>query len=443
MKRRIESISLSVTLLLFALTLGRLYFKEIDASGYLTPWAVYLMVHGAISILLFCVFSLSILIPAIAAKYEEWFTHPPRSSRKKWIGFGVFLTLWIAIFINFIAGFVPIINELPPYLRPAAGYLAAGWPIYVALVLAGSLIENRWRTFSSLWRMLSGTKPARLGALIAKVQFLERASCFRKRLANWGSRILRSLSSSVALGIAGLAVFIGAIVFGVVWIADRYQSGEFFSEFSANVLSALIGVGIGAIVAILVTIFVVSPLGKRKEEKRLGPLRRPILMFWDHTLALYTTSIFMELDFPQEIGRAISDISLQVALGMDSLADEQKLIEIEKLLLESDIQEEVVVRSLVSYKETLREYKDFLLRMHETVVALPYLFKETPEIASGIETLVGNFLSGLKMMEFKTDVQNNVKTTRLNFYSTGIIKMTGSEAFALIREIRRARLKHQ
>ena len=238
-------------------------------------------------------------------------------------------------------------------------------------------------------------------------------------------------------------VILSTVAFGVTWMVNNYRSGEFFYEFTANILATLIGVMIGALSAIIITLFVINPYVRRKEEERLEPLRRPILMFWDHILTLYTTSIFTDLDFPTEIAHAVSDVSMQVISGMDSLADEQKLIELERLLLESDIREEVVVRSLDVHRETLQEYKDFLLRMHDTVVALPHLFKDTPEVASGVETLVGNFLSGLKMMEYKTRVENNIETTILEFYGTSIIKMTARQAFALVRGIRRARLKHQ
>ena len=49
----------------------------------------------------------------------------------------------------------------------------------------------------------------------------------------------------------------------------------------------------------------------------------------------------------------------------------------------------------------------------------------------------------VRRMEYKTHIENNIETTILEFYGTIIIKMTAREAFALVREIRQARLKHQ
>jgi hypothetical protein len=66
----------------------------------------------------------------------------------------------------------------------------------------------------------------------------------------------------------------------------------------------------------------------------------PILKFWNHHLTLYTTSILMGLDLCREITHAISDINSQVTIRMDSYADEQKLIELGRLLIESDVKEE-------------------------------------------------------------------------------------------------------
>ena len=428
MKRTIESVSLSITFLLFTLTLVRLYFREIDTAGGLTPHALYLVVHGMISFVLFLLFSLSILIRPIAVKYEEWFSWPFRTSVKKWIGFGIFLTLWIAIFINFLDSLLPNINQLPEYLRSTVIYMAIGWPGYVTLALAVNLVESRWRVFDSLWQVLKQKRPVRVLASELGALLIENMKSIAKGFTDWGKKTLKPFRSRLALGVSGVVGIVAAMAFGVIWMANNYRSNEFFHEFTVSILATIIGVIIGALSAIIVTIFVINPYVKRKEEQRLEHLRRPVLMFWDHTLTLYTTSVFMDLDFPQEIARAISDVSMQVVSRMDSLADEEKLIELERLLLESDTKEEAVVRSLEVHKETLQEYKDFLLRMHDTVVALPYLFKETPEVASGIETLVGNFLSGLKMMEYKTQIENNVKTTRLDFYGTSIIKMTGRGA---------------
>lgn len=441
MKRTVESISLSITFLVFALILARLYFKEIETAGEITPQALYLIVHGAISAILFVVFSLSILIHPIAVKYEEWFSRPHTSQTKKCVGFLIFLTLWIAIFINFLEGLN--INQLPEFLRPTAVYIAIGWPSYVGFALVINLVEDKWRIFQRIWQSLRGKKPLRSFELPVKALLLDKIVHVAKFLKDLWSRIVRPLLNRLILGIIGIILLIGGIGFGIVWTYNHYRSGEFFYEFTGNILAALIGVIIGALSAIIITLFFINPYVRRKEEEKLQPLRRPILMFWDHTLTLYTTSIFTVLDFPTEIARVVSDVSSQVILGMDSLADEQKLIELERLLLESDIREEVVVRSLEVHRETLQEYKDFLLRMHDTVVALPYLFKDTPEVASRVEMLVGNFLSGLKMMEYKTHVENNIETTILEFYGTSIIKMTAREAFALVREIRQARLRHQ
>lgn len=443
MKRTIESISLSITFLLFALTLFGLYFKDVAATDAITGRALFLVSFGILSIVLFILFSLSVLVPPIYAKYEEWFRPPFKSSVGKWVGFAVFITLWIAIFINFLSGFLPAINELPEFLRPTAVHVAVWWPAYVALALAINLVEIRWRILSSLWQALKQIRPIRVLASELWALLLKHMKSIAKDLTEWGKKTLRPLRSRLTLGVSGVVVIVAATVFGVTWMSNNYRSGEFYYEFTANILATLIGVIIGVLSAIIITLFVINPYIKHKEEKRLEPLRRPTLMFWDHTLTLYTTSLLMDLDFPEEITRAISNVSSQVVVGMDSLADEEKLVELERLLLESDIREEAVVRSLIPFKDTLEEYKDFLLRMHDTVVALPYIFKETPEVASGVEMLVGNFLSGLTMMEYKTQVENNIKTTRLNFYSTSIIKMTGRQAFALVRAIRRARLEHQ
>lgn len=443
MRRTVESVSISIAFLLFAVTLFGLYFKEVGASDEITRQALFLASFAILSTILFIVFSLSILVPPIYARYEEWVQPPFKSPVRKWVGFAVLMTLWTAIFINFLAGFLPAINELPEFLRPIAVNVAAWWPLYVVLALVINLAESRWRIFSSLWQALEQVRPVRmlvseLGALL-----LKHMNSIAKDSADWGKRTLRPLRSRRVLGVSGVVVILAAISLGITWAARHYRSGEFSYEFTTDILATLIGVVIGGLSAIFITIFIINPYMKRKEEQRLEPLRRPVLMFWDHTLTLYTASLLMELDSPQEIACAISDVSSQVIVGIDSLANEEKLIELERLLLESDIREEAVVRSLDVHKETLQEYKDFLLRMHDTVVALAHIFKETPEVASGVERLVGNFISGLKMLEYKTQVENDVETTRLSFYSTSIIKMTSREAFALVREIRRAWLKHQ
>lgn len=262
-----------------------------------------------------------------------------------------------------------------------------------------------------------------------------------ENMINWGKYIFRSLFKRPVLGVFVIVIILLAILFSTIYVAQHYRPGEFSFEFSTNILATIIGVLLGAVSAIFISLFIVNPLAKRKEEQRLEPLRTPILKFWDHHLTQYTTSLLMGLDFSQEIKQAISDVSSQLLIRTDSYADEQKLVDLAILLIESDLREEVVIWSPEAFQDTLKDYQDFLSRMHETIVAVPYVFKETPEITIGLEILAGNFLSGLKMLEYKTKIENKVETTRLSFYSSSIIKMTACDAFKLVREIRRTRLK--
>lgn len=443
MKRKVESVSISITYLLFALTLLVLYFKEVQAIGEITGHAVFLLSLGILSIVLFMFFSLSVLITPLFAKYEEWFQPPFKSSIRKWLGLAIFLTLWIAVFINFVAGFLPAISELPEFLHPTAVGVVVWWPLYVSIALVIGLIESRWKLFSILWQIIKQTKPIRQLVPALWALLMKRMSFIAENITNWSKYIFRSLLKRPVLGVFGVVVILSMIAFGIIWIAEHYRSGEFSYEFTTGILATLIGVLLGALSAIFVSLFIVNPLVKRKEEQRLEPLRTPILKFWDHHLTMYTTSLLMGLNLRREITQVISDINSQIMTKTDSYADEQKLIDLQRLLLESDINEELVLWTPEAFQDSLKDYKDFLSRMHETVVAVPYVFQETPDIAIGLEILAGNFISGLKMLEYKTKIENNTETTRLSFYSANIIKMSACDAFKLVREIRQARFKHQ
>jgi len=250
---------------------------------------------------------------------------------------------------------------------------------------------------------------------------------------------LRTWQKRLALGL--LAAILGLIGVAIYWLADNYRPAEFSSVFFTSIVATVIGVLIGALVGIFATIAVINPYLRRKEEERLEPLRRPILLFWDHTLSLYATSVLQALICPPNITRAVSQVSLGLSSRMDSLVDEEKLVEIQTWLKELNSKEELSVLNLSAFQQTLDELRRFMERMRGTLVALPYLFKETPEVANGIEMLLSNFLSGLGMLEYKADHES--EGTRLDYYSTAIIKRTIDDSVALIREIRRARLKHK
>lgn len=254
---------------------------------------------------------------------------------------------------------------------------------------------------------------------------------------------LKLLQNKLALGVAATLLVIAVIALAITWLAAYYRSGEFFFDFATNIVATVIGIVIGALLAIFVTIAVINPYVRHKEERRLEPLRRPMLLFWDHTLTLYTMGVLQAVDCPAEIVRAVSDVSMELSLRMDTCVDEEKLIGIQKWLKDLVSREELSVRSPSYFKQTLDELRDFIERMHSTLVALPSLFKETPEVAIGVEVLLGGFLSGLKMLEYKVDVDHELKTTKLDFYSTAIIKNTAHDALSLVGEIRQARLRHQ
>jgi len=258
------------------------------------------------------------------------------------------------------------------------------------------------------------------------------------RLAN---SVTGRISGRRALVVACLILFLILIILAALWTGSNYRYNDFGFNFLTNILAAIIGVILGAIAAIVCAIAVIHPIMRRREEKRLGPLRNKILLFWDVYLTRNTLSILQELDLPEPIAGIVLEMTSPLTFVTDELVNEQELIRLETLLLESDKRDVAHVWNQPIYEDSLRDYKDFLLRMHDTLVALPYLFKETPEVASGVEMLVGNFMSGEKMIEYKTPTENNETTIHLDSLGTAIIELTAQQAFALVRTVRRARLQ--
>ena len=238
------------------------------------------------------------------------------------------------------------------------------------------------------------------------------------------------------LGVTVGSILIITLILSVCWLHKNYHPNEFSSDFALSMIASLIGVIIGALLAIFIGIFVVNPYVKYREEQRFKPLRGPLLVFWDHTLTLYTLSVLSGLKCPKEVAPIISDAFGELTLKVDSRAGKKKLVEIKKWLSKFDREEISLLHSTNTFEESLKELKDFIDRMHTTLVALPYLFKETPEIAVGIEILLGNLLSGLQMIEYKHEKKGKIVITKLDFYSTAIIKNTAHDALLLVGRIR-------
>ena len=246
------------------------------------------------------------------------------------------------------------------------------------------------------------------------------------------------IRTKLILGIPISLILIIALILYIIYLKNNYRPNEFCSDFALSIVTALIGVLIGALLAIFIGVFVVNAIIRHKEEQRFQPLRRPLLVFWDHTLTLCTLSVLLELECPQEVALIILDAFEELTSKIDSRAEKKKLVEIEKWLRKLDTEEISLMHSTETFEESLMELKDFIDRMHTTLVALPYLFKETPEIGVGVEILLGNLLSGLKMIEYKHEERGNLVITKLDFYSTAIIKKTAYDALSLVGQIREA-----
>ena len=242
-------------------------------------------------------------------------------------------------------------------------------------------------------------------------------------------------------GIVVLLIIIASIIFAVIRLNQNYRAGEFWFNFGTNIAAAVIGVVIGAVLAIIVTLMIINPCEKHKEEKRLKPLRESILLFWDHHLTMYTVGVLQVVECPPEIEKAISDVSMEVIHKIDSLADEEKLHKIRNWLRDITSSEELSARSSYLLKEELDDLRYFIDRMHGTLVALPHLFKETSEVAYGLEMLSSNFLSALRMLDLNIIDIRESEPIKLSPYKTAIIKKTAYDALLLIEEMRRARLK--
>jgi len=251
-----------------------------------------------------------------------------------------------------------------------------------------------------------------------------------------GLGVRMKIRAKLLLGVTISLILIVALIFYVIYLKNNYRPNEFSSDFALSIIASLIGVLIGALLAIIIGIFVVNPYVKYREEQRFKPLRGPLLVFWDHTLTLYTLSVLSGLKCPKEVAPIISDAFGELTLKVDSRAEKKKLVEIKKWLSKFDREEISLPHSTNTFEESLKELKDFIDRMHTTLVALPYLFKETPEIAVGIEILLGNLLSGLQMIEYKHETEGKLVITKLDFYSTAIIKNTAHDALLLVGQIR-------
>lgn len=406
-----EAISLAIAFFTFCLVLlGQIDVDAICAQPIIIlsqPIVISYMILATVSFVLFIFFTILLFTPTnerIGKLYEKLY---------KRVLF--FQLLWIVIMVNFTATAVHSLNQLSDDLRLVAIVIILVW-LCIVMIAILNLIRNRWQLSRRMWQALTRT--------------------------NWRKHRPKLLRPGLVFGAAAFLLLAAGLVSAIIWLARHYRPGEFTFDFATNIVATVIGVIFGALLAILVTIAVINPYVRRKEEKKLEPLRRPILLFWDHTLALYTIGVLQAVNCPQQVERIIADVNTKLIAEMDSCADEQKLLEIQQWLKELCSGEELSVRSFSYFEQSLNELKDFIERMHDTLVALPYLFKKTPEVASGVEILTGNFLSGLRMLDYKAGGESESDTAILDFYSTAIIKNTANEAFLLVREIRHARLEH-
>lgn len=243
--------------------------------------------------------------------------------------------------------------------------------------------------------------------------------------------------AKLALGIVGSLLAVAFLTIWFLLLKRTYESNEFISQFSLNLLSTITGVIVGALVAVLVTLFVINPVIRYQEEKKFAPLRRPILEFWERYLTLSALGVLMELDCSKKVSHLIVDVFDELANKAGSRVEKRKLDEIRDWLGKQDATEIEIKRAEV-FEKSLQDFRERIDRMHTTLVALPYLFTRIPEIAVGVEVLLGNVFSGLTVLKeegYKYENRGKQVIAKLDFYCAFIVKNMAYHSLLLSNEI--------
>ncbi len=211
----------------------------------------------------------------------------------------------------------------------------------------------------------------------------------------------------------------------------NYDPVSFIYSFLTNIVATIIGI----VVSIFVTLKVINPLIEQGEEKRNFPLRKPILTFWEHHLTSKLTMVFLIITgAPQHIKDVITGVSTKVMTSIEGLATKEELDEVYEYL--NSAHEPFRTRNLPYLKEIMQELLFFTERMHTTIAALPHLFKQTPEVAVKVNTLLGNLISGLKEVQFSGEPTPQKFETRLDLFTSGFLKDVIFSILSIISEIK-------
>lgn len=229
-----------------------------------------------------------------------------------------------------------------------------------------------------------------------------------------------------------------ALIFVIRWLLLDYQPNNFVHNFVSNIVASGIGVILGGILAVFITLKIVNPVMHHQEEKRLSPLRQSLLEYWERYLIIYTLSLLQSTNYSPNIREDVSIAYSEILNNIQIPVDITKFSNLIKWLRELTTGEELTLLDYDVFQTALEEYKQWLEKMHGTLLALPNIFKDTPEVSYLIEMLLANFLGGLKMIEYKHSEEDDKEVTKLNFYSTVIIKHTTYQSFMLFNEIHNA-----